>query len=407
MEHVSSKASRIRSPRIATLLALSLIPLSGFAIDIYIPSLPAMAKDLGITSLQSQLTISIFLISYGFGQLFVGGLLDSFGRYKLSLISIVIFAASCLTIALTHSIYVIYAMRVVHGLTVAMIIVSKRAYFVDMFSGEKLKHYLSIFTIIWSAGPILAPFVGGYLQSLFGWSSNFYFLAIAASVIALLEFIYSGETLKQATVFNLKKITSIYAEMLKTANFTLGICMLGIAYSMVMVYNMTGSYIIEHHYKLTPVISGYCSLFLGIAWMTGGFIGKALINKPFYAKLTANLVLQMVIITVMIASLSFVNNLFSLLTFAFLIQVTAGFTYNNYFPYSMSLFPKNAGIAGGLTGGVNYILVSALSYFIVSNIPANDERNLSYSYLILILFSAITMLTVLRLRKKNVSAQAA
>ncbi len=407
MEPVPSKASGVRSPRIATILALSLIPLSGFAIDIYIPSLPAMAKDLGITSLQSQLTISMFLISYGFGQLFVGGLLDSFGRYKLSLISILIFAASCLTIALTHSIYVIYAMRVVHGLTVAMIIVSKRAYFVDMFSGDKLKHYLSIFTIIWSAGPILAPFVGGYLQSLFGWSSNFYFLAIAASIIALLEFIYSGETLKQATVFNIRKITTIYADMLKTANFTLGICMLGIAYSMVMVYNMTGSYIIEHHYKLTPVISGYCSLFLGIAWMTGGFIGKALINKPFYSKLTANLVLQMIIVTVMIASLSLVNNLFSLLTFAFLIQVTAGFTYNNYFPYSMSLFPKNAGIAGGLTGGVNYILVSALSYFIVSNIPANDERNLSYSYLILILFSAITMFTVLRLRKKNVTAQAA
>ena len=173
---------------VATILAFALIPLSGFATDIYIPSLPTMARDLQVGSIEVQLTLSLFLISYGVSQLFVGSFLDSFGRYKPGLYALVIFALSCLVIATTRNIYLIYLMRIIHGLTVGIIVVAKRAYFVDVYSGEKLKHYLSLFTIIWSAGPIVAPFVGGYLQTAFGWESNFYLLAGMALIFALLEF---------------------------------------------------------------------------------------------------------------------------------------------------------------------------------------------------------------------------
>src|SRR5882757_8366458 len=120
---------------IATILAFALLPLSGFATDIYIPSLPTMAATMHVGSIQVQLTLTLFLISYGVSQLFVGGLLDSFGRYKLSLISLAVFAVASVVIANTHNIYLIYLMRVIHGITVSIIIVGKRAYFVDLFSG--------------------------------------------------------------------------------------------------------------------------------------------------------------------------------------------------------------------------------------------------------------------------------
>ncbi|WP_428331053.1 MFS transporter [Mucilaginibacter sp.] len=399
----NTKRIKEKHQGIATILALALIPLSGFAIDIYLPSLPTMGTALHVSSIQVQLTISIFLISYGVGQLFIGSVLDSFGRYKISLVSLLIFAAASIVIAETHNIYLIYLMRGIHGLTVAAIIVAKRAYFVDVFTGDKLKSYLSIFTIIWSTGPIVAPFVGGYLQTIFGWESNFYFLAAFALIIAILEFIYSGETLKQPSAFHLSKITNIYVQMIKTTSFTLGIIMLGLAYSMVMVYNMTGPYIIEHQMHLTPIVAGYCSLILGFAWMVGGFIGKATINRPFYNKLAINLGLQLLFVFIMIASLNIKVNLYTLIFFAFIIHASAGFTFNNYFTYSMSKFPNNAGIAGGLMGGVNYIVVSFLSYVIIAFIPAKDEHNLSYSYLILILLSGLIMLAVFRLRKRKTS----
>jgi MFS family permease len=360
-----------------------------------------MGAVMHISSIQVQLTLSIFLISYGVSQLFIGSILDSFGRYNFGLSALVIFTVASLIIASTHNIYVIYLMRVIHGLTVAMIVVAKRAYFVDVFTGDKLKHYLSIFTIIWSTGPIVAPFIGGYLQTAFGWESNFYFLAGFAAVMAVLEYLFSGETLKQPTQFNLARITGIYVNMIKTASFTLGLIMLGLAFSMVMVYNMTGPFIIEHQLKLTPVAVGYCSLILGFAWMVGGFIGKATINRPFYTKLVINIGLQIAFVILMIVSLGFIVNLYTLVFFAFLIHVAAGYTYNNYFTYSMSKFPDNAGIAGGLSGGVVYIIVSILSYGIISFIPAKDERNLSHSYLILILLSGLVMFIIFRMNKKK------
>lgn len=385
---------------ISTILAFALLPLSGFATDIYIPSLPSMASTMQVSSLQVQLTLSLFLISYGISQLFIGSLLDSFGRYKLSLISLLIFAIASVIIANTHNIYLIYLMRIIHGFTVGTIVVAKRAYFVDLFKGDQLKHYLSLFSIIWSTGPIVAPFLGGYLQTVFGWESNFYFLAILAIVLAVLEYIYSGETLKHYSEFSLKKITGVYISMIKTPSFSLGIVMLGLAYTMVMIYNMTGPFIIEHHLHLSPVVAGYSSLVLGFAWMVGGFIGKATINSPFFKKMATNLILQIVFVAAMIISIPFISNLYSMVIFAFLIHVTAGYIFNNYFTFCLGLFPKNAGIASGLTGGITYVIVSFLSYSVISFLPAKDEYHLSESYLVLTILSAMVMLTIYKMTRK-------
>lgn len=386
---------------ISTILAFALLPLSGFATDIYIPSLPSMASTMQVSSLQVQLTLSLFLISYGISQLFIGSVLDSFGRYKLSLVCLIIFAVASIVIANTHNIYLIYVMRIVHGFTVGTIIVAKRAYFVDLFTGDQLKHYLSLFSIIWSTGPIVAPFLGGYLQTAFGWESNFYFLAILAIVLAILEYMYSGETLTHFSEFSLKKITGVYLSMIRTASFSLGIVMLGLAYTMVMIYNMTGPFIIEHHLHLTPVVAGYSSLILGFAWMVGGFIGKATINKPFFKKMTTNLLLQVIFVIAMIISIQFISNLYSLILFAFLIHVTAGYIFNNYFTFCLGLFPKNAGIASGLTGGITYVIVSFLSYSVISALPAKDEHHLSESYLVLTILSALIMFTIYRMTRKS------
>nr|WP_207425775.1 MFS transporter [Pedobacter sp. SYSU D00535] len=398
------KPLETRHQGIATLLAFALIPLSGFATDIYIPSLPSMATSLKVSNLDVQFTLSLFLISYGVAQLFIGSIIDSFGRYKLSLACLLIFVISSVVIAETDNLYLIYVMRIIHGITVATIVVAKRAFFVDVYEGEQRKHYLSLFTIIWSSGPIIAPFIGGYLQTSFGWESNFYFLAGLATVLLVLEFLFSGETLRHFSDFQLRKIAAIYVEMIKTPSFSLGILMLGIAYCMIMVYNMTGPFIIEESLHLSPVVSGYCSLVLGFAWMVGGFAGKATIGKPFIPKMAFNIVLQMLFVLAMMILLPLFHNLYTLVFFAFIIHVTAGYIFNNYFTFCLGRFPKNAGIAGGLTGGITYVIVSFLSYGIIAVLPAKDGVNLSYSYLILTVLAALVMFAVYRLTRKHEEA---
>ncbi|RZL45218.1 MAG: MFS transporter [Pedobacter sp.] len=398
---MKNKTLQPKNQGIATILAFALIPLSGFATDVYIPSPPTMARELSVSDLQVQLTLGMFLISYGVAQLFVGSLLDSFGRFKIGLVSLLIFALASIVIANTSNIYLIYMMRIIHGITVGAIVVSKRAFFVDVFSGEKLKNYLSMFSIIWATAPIIAPFVGGYLQSWFGWQSNFYFLAVFAFVILTLELIYSGETIRQKMDFSLRKIAAVYLEMVSTASFTLGIVMLGFSYGMVMIYNMTGPFVIEHKLGLSPIVAGYSSLLLGGAVMVGGLFGKATINKPFIKKLTINLCLQFLVVVLMLFSSRFVANLYSMIFFAFLIHACSGYTFNTFFTFCLSRFPKNAGIAGGLTGGINYVIVSFLSYGVIALIPAKDELNLAYSYALLIGLSILVMFLIFKLDKKS------
>ncbi len=391
MNILSTKKVQPQHQGIATVLAFALLPLSGFATDIYIPSMPSMELGLNVSSLQVQLTLSFFLISYGVSQLFIGGIVDSFGRYNISLAALILFVISCLIISNTGNIYVIYAMRIIQGITVAGIVVAKRALFVDLYSGDQLQRYLSIFTIVWSTGPIIAPFIGGYLQDFFGWTSNFYFLAVFGLVALVLELLFSGETIHKPTEFKIRKVLGIYSEMIVTPSFSLGIVMLGFAYSMIMVYNMSGPFIIEHELGMTPVVTGYCSLILGFAWMVGGFIGKATITRPLNKKVLVNVALQLSFTLLMIFSARFVENLYSMLFFAFLIHVGAGYTYNNYFAYCLSRFPKNAGISGGLTGGIVYILVSFLTYGIIDLFPAKDELNLGLGYFVLVFGSVVLM----------------
>ena len=81
---------------VSTILAFALIPMSGFATDIYIPSLPAMAVQLGVSNAAVQLSLILFMVSSGVSQLFVGSLLDSFGRFRLGITALFVFTLAAL-----------------------------------------------------------------------------------------------------------------------------------------------------------------------------------------------------------------------------------------------------------------------------------------------------------------------
>lgn len=375
---------------ISTILAFALIPLSGFATDIYIPSLPSMATHLNVAGTAVQLTLVIFMISSGISQLFVGSLLDSFGRFKLNIAALITFAAASFIIAGSDNIYVIYLMRVIHGIAVATIVVSKRAYFIDIYSGDKLKHYVSMFSIIWATAPIVAPFIGGFLQASFGWESNFYFLGLFTVAILIFELIYSGESLKKFQKFEAKSIAKIYLSMIKTTDYTLGLFMLGLSYSMLVVYGMASPFIIEHIYNYSPVVTGNMALISGVSLMIGGTISKTLISKPLAPKITTAILLQLLVAISMILVSSYHSNLYTMMPFVIVLHLLSGFVFNNIFSYCLGRFSSNAGIASGITGGGMYIIVSVFSSGIINTIPLKNQTLLGVAYLILVLLVGVT-----------------
>lgn len=387
----------------STILALSLIPLSGFATDIYLPSLPVMAKDLHVSMSAIQLSLVLFMFSVGVSQVFIGSILDSFGRFRINIIALALFSLTSFVIAAVPNIYVIYAMRIIQGVTIALIVVGKRAYFVDLYSGEKLKNYISLFAIIWSCAPVMAPFLGGYLQSLFGWRSNFYFLGLLSLLFLILELIYSGESLKHFHPFKMKSIAQTYSGMLRSADFTVGLIILGICFGVVVVYSLSSPFIIERVLGHTAVTTGYSSLLSGLSLMAGGIIAKSLIKRPLVQKVVTALLIQLVVVSLMIFTVPIGSNIYTLIGFTIGIHICGGFIFNIIYGYCLSRFSKNAGVASGLTGGAMYMVSSVFSYGFANLYAVKSQVLLGVANLSLILLIIVLFMFFNRYRRANLA----
>jgi len=367
----------------ATVIAFILIPMSGFAVDIYVPSLPVMAVQLGVAPYLVQMTISVFLVSYGVVQFFVGGVLDRYGRYLAVLYALFVFSIAAMLIACSHSIYLIIFYRLLQGIALGVFAVGIRAFFVDSFSGKQLHSYMSLFSVAWSVGPIIAPFIGGYLETSFGWRSNFIFLAILALVLGVLYAYVSGETIKTKHPLSIRSVTSSYIEMVLTPQFSLGVLVLGLMYGMVMLYNMSGPFILEHILGKSPVETGYVSLFIGFAWMLGGLLNKALLDIPKTIKINIAISCQFIFVMIMLMVGHYITNFWWMICLVFLINATAGVIFNMLFAYCLGYFPAKAATSGGLVGGGVYLMTSFSSYSLVKNITINSQFTLGVAYFIL------------------------
>ena len=171
--------------------------------------------------------------------------------------------------------------------------------------------------------------------------------------------------------------------MLKNPGFILGILVLGAAYSVVMVFNIAGPFVVEHHFDYTPVVIGYCTLVLGIAWMIGGILSKQFTPVAFSKKISRVALMQLMLISIFITLGFNLDNLIVLIAFAFLIHICSGFLFTNYFTQNMIFFPGNAGIAGGLMGGFIYITTSMGSYAISASGDINTTLDMALRYMMI------------------------
>lgn len=390
-----ASAQRIK---LVTLMAYVSMPLSGFVTDIYLPSFPAMANSLAVQEHDIQITLTAYLLSYGISQLFIGNILDSIGRYHPRLIALTLVILSSLLIAKSDSTLIICLLRIVQGIAISTLVVATRALFVDLYQGERLKNYLSYFTIVWSCGPILAPFLGGYLEKIFDWQANFYFLAFYASGLLLFDLFYGGETIAQKKRINLKDNLVLYKMMLQNKLFLLGILVLGLSYSIVMLFNITGPFIIENRFHFTAVTIGHCTLALGFSWMIGGFIAKPRLKLEFKSRIVFPALFQAILIIIFIMISLVAQNLYIMISFAFLIHIISGILFTSFFTSSMLFFPQHAGTAGGLMGGLVYIITSLSTFVIALSGQVTTQFGLAWRYLI---FAALLTWIIIRMWRRQ------
>ncbi|MGB9149121.1 MAG: multidrug effflux MFS transporter [Burkholderiales bacterium] len=219
---IALPANKAGTTLLTILLAL-MATLGPFAIDTYLPSFHAIEQDLNASSFQLQQTLSFFLGASGFMGLFHGALSDSFGRRKVVLTGLIVFAIASVGCALATSIGVLLFFRAMQGLSSGVGMIVGRAIIRDTQSGPEAQKMMSMVTMIFGFAPAVAPIIGGYLHTAFGWHSVFWFITAFSLLVWLLSVLYLPESLPQhkRQPFHAVPLLRNYYKVLKSRRFFL------------------------------------------------------------------------------------------------------------------------------------------------------------------------------------------
>ena len=162
-------------------LILGLISAIGpFAIDMYLPALPAIGQNLGADVGQVQLTLTVFFLALGCGQLLYGPISDMVGRKPPLYFGLGLFTLASIGCALTTDVEILIALRFLQGLGAAAGGAIPRAVVRDLHTGTEAARLTSLLMLVVSVSPILAPLAGSGVIALTGWRGVFYCVAVAA-----------------------------------------------------------------------------------------------------------------------------------------------------------------------------------------------------------------------------------
>ena len=179
-------------------LLMSATVCSQMALTIFLPSLPTIAGDLGVSYGTAQLTLSIYLFAFAFAQLAVGPLSDNLGRRPLLLASLVVFTVGSICCALSPTIETLIASRLVQACGACGGVVLGRAIVRDSRTGPDAPRAMGYMASSMALAPALSPLLGGQLLGFFGWRSNFWFTAVCGLAVLVFVWRILGETAPKA-----------------------------------------------------------------------------------------------------------------------------------------------------------------------------------------------------------------
>lgn len=178
------------SPFVKNAVILGLLSAVGpFAIDMYLPALPAIAAGLSASTAAVQMTLMSFFVAFGLCQLVYGPLSDMVGRKPPLYFGLAIFIAGSVGCALAPSIEWLIAFRFVQGIGASAMMVIPRAIIRDLHTGHDATRLMTLMMLVFSVAPILAPLAGSALIVPFGWRAVFVAVGAVSLVgLALVAF---------------------------------------------------------------------------------------------------------------------------------------------------------------------------------------------------------------------------
>ncbi|MDP1879774.1 MAG: multidrug effflux MFS transporter [Parachlamydiaceae bacterium] len=251
-----------------------------FGLDIYIPILPQMTQLFDTTPSVVQLTMSLFLLTTGVGQLFIGPLSDQYGRRKIFFLSSIFFGFGSLCCALSPTITWLIISRIISSLGACGLLVTSFALVRDLYSGKESAEMYSFLNGAIGISPTFAPILGGYLAIYFGWQSIFYFLTCLGlySFFVTKKWVHETHPLEKRTPLN-KSVLFSYASIFKNRQFLIYSFIAGFAEAVFFCFFSTSPFIIIDLLEIPTHQFGYYFAVFGAVVSLGGILSAKIIKK--------------------------------------------------------------------------------------------------------------------------------
>src|ERR1700734_1849468 len=265
-----------------TLLLAMLTALGPLSMDMYLPSLPDIARALDAPIASTQLTISSYLIGFAVGQMIYGPLSDRFGRRPVLLAAVALYLASTLACAAAQSVDLLIAARLLQGISGSGAIVLARAIVRDVYSGVQAARELSLMGSISATAPIVAPMIGGVLQAGFGWRANFICMSVGGLIALLVAGRLLPETLRpdnRASPLSFFSMMRGYGAVARHRGFLVYLGIITTTYAGLFAWVCGASVVLQGVYGLSAVAFGFTFALGAAGYMLGAMLATRLVLR--------------------------------------------------------------------------------------------------------------------------------
>jgi DHA1 family bicyclomycin/chloramphenicol resistance-like MFS transporter len=379
-----------RHIRILLILILGLFPLVGMTVDLISPSLPAISSSLHMSRPLTKNMIALYLYGYAIGCFIFGFLSDAWGRQKILLGGLLTFTIVSLLPVFFPDPVTMLATRFLQGLSIACFSVNARPIASDILPPKQALSFFVLVTTMWGIGPIIGPWIGGYLQVYFGWKAGFVFFAAYAAISLALLLIFLPETHLQRHPFRLKKIIQDFTMMVQHKGFIGATLVMAFSYSLLIAFNIMGPFLFQLGLGYSPIQFGHVALWMGACFLMGTFICRSLVKRE-----QAHLIYQMGLPLALVCSLLSIilayfigQSAYIAFSISLILFTCCGLFNPAATGFGMSLFPKNAGSSSAIMYFVNLMITSTVAWSL-SFVSAVEMLHMMWVYLALMSSCAV------------------
>ncbi len=374
--------------------------------DIYLPGLPTLTRELGTTESTAQLTVSLYLVGLGVGQLIAGPLSDVRGRRAPLMASLALYLVATAACAFAPSIAVLVAARLLQGTTAAAGVAIGRAIVRDLFAGASAARYLSRLVLIYGLAPMLAPLVGSQILRLTSWRGVFAVLAIAGAALLAVTAFALPETLpaERRRPASVRATAVSLGGLVQHRRFVGYALTLGFGTAAVAAYVSGAPFVVQDHFGKSPQIFGLLFALNASGMVVGSQINAHLLGRIEPRRLLAAAIAAMIgaalaLVVVSVEDLGLLPFSASLIA----LMATWGFIPANAIALAGADHPDVAGSASALLGLAQYG-IAAIAAPIVG-VGGASPTPLAVVILVLAVLCAVSALGIARpVRRPPVSA---